>query len=152
MGERHVQTRNERIVCTPENSDQPQARICALISLSLFFPEAEAAAERAKNAEAARLAAEGPGEGDLGALLAGVVDIVVMDAPRALYEPRRELPWGPAPTTGLTVAGSGERVAGKVQVLLFEVVVYLWVVACSFGELSREGELFKCLIIYGPSC
>lgn len=51
---------------------------------------------------------EGPGEGDLGELLDGAVDIVVMDAPRALYEPRCLLPWGPAPTTGLTVAGSGE--------------------------------------------
>lgn len=70
--------------------------------------EAEAAAEQAKEAEAARLAIEGPGEGDLGALLAGLVDVVVMDAPRALYEPRRKLPWGPPPTTGLTVAGSGE--------------------------------------------
>lgn len=72
------------------------------------FPEAEAAAEQAKEAKAARLAVEGPGEGDLGELLAGMVDIVVMDAPRTLYEPRRNLPWGPAPTTGLTVTGSGE--------------------------------------------
>lgn len=71
--------------------------------------EEEKAAERAKEAEAARIAAEGPGEGDLGVLLAGVVDVAVMDAPRQLYAPRRELPWGPAPTTGLTVAGSGER-------------------------------------------
>lgn len=77
-------------------------------SISSSFPEAEAAAEQANEMEKARLAVEGPGEGDLGALLAGVVDIVVMDAPRALYEPRRNLPWGPPPTTGLTVAGSGE--------------------------------------------
>lgn len=58
--------------------------------------------------EAARLAIDGPGEGDLGVMLAGVVDVVVLDAPRMLYEPRRELPWGPTPTTGLTVAGTGE--------------------------------------------
>lgn len=70
--------------------------------------EAEAAAEHAKEIEAARLKAQGPGEGDLGELLAGVVDVAVMDAPRALYEPRRKLPWGPVPTTGLTVAGSGK--------------------------------------------
>lgn len=72
-------------------------------------PEAEAAAEQARETEAARLVVEGPGEGNLSALLAGAVDIVVMDAPRAMYEPRRKFPWGPAPTTGLTVAGSGER-------------------------------------------
>lgn len=87
--------------------------ICALCHL--LFPEAEAAAEGAREAEAARLAAEGHGEGDLGELLAGVVDIVVMDAPRTLYEPRRKLPWGPAPTTGLTVAGSGERCRGGIM-------------------------------------
>lgn len=72
------------------------------------FPEAEAAADHIKEVEAARLAIDGPGEGDLGAMLAGVVDVVVLDAPRMLYEPRRGLPWGPTPTTGLTVAGTGE--------------------------------------------
>lgn len=84
----------------------------------------EAAAEYAKETEAARLAIEGPGEGDLGALLAGTVDVAVLDAPRALYKPRRELPWGPMPTTGLTVAGSGKkgvRVASRT--LNFSVVV-----------------------------
>lgn len=73
-----------------------------------FCPEAENAAEHAKEMEAARLAIEGPGEGDLGAMLAGVVDVVVLDASKMLYEPRRELPWGPTPSTGLTVAGTGE--------------------------------------------
>ncbi|CAN0175672.1 unnamed protein product, partial [Hapterophycus canaliculatus] len=67
----------------------------------------EAATEHAEEVEAARLAIEGPGEGDLGAMLAGTVDVTVLDAPQALYEPRRKLPWGPMPTTGLTVAGSG---------------------------------------------
>lgn len=77
--------------------------------LIYFGSEAEAAAEQAKEAEALRLAVEGPGEGDLSALLEGVVDVAVLDAPRALYEPSRQLPWGPAPTTGLTVAGSGKK-------------------------------------------
>lgn len=79
-----------------------------LNAICSVFPEAEAAADRIKEVEAARLAIDGPGEGDLGAMLAGVVDVVVLDAPRMLYEPRRGLPWGPTPTTGLTVAGTGE--------------------------------------------
>ena len=58
--------------------------------------------------EAARLAIDGPGEGDLGAMLEGMVDVVVLDAPRMLYEPRRGFPWGPSPTTGLTAAGTGK--------------------------------------------
>lgn len=75
-----------------------------------YYTEAEAAAARTKEAEAARLAIEGPGEGDLGAMLAGVVDVVVLDASKMLYEPQRGLPWGPKPTTGLTVAGTGETI------------------------------------------
>ena len=72
--------------------------------------EAEAAAERAKEIEAARLEAEGPHEEDLGAILDGVVDVVVMDAARILYEPRRAITWGPTPPTGLTFAGSGDHI------------------------------------------
>lgn len=84
--------------------------------------EVEDDAERAKEAEAARLAADGPGEGDLGAMLAGVIDVVVLDAPRTMYEPRREVPWGPVPTTGLTVAGSGEK--GDLQELFASINKY----------------------------
>ncbi|CAB1098944.1 unnamed protein product [Ectocarpus sp. CCAP 1310/34] len=90
----------------PELSDGEEER---LPDFSWEGEEAEAAAEHAKEIEAARLKVQGPGEGDLGELLAGVVDVAVMDAPRALYEPRRKLPWGPVPTTGLTVAGSGKK-------------------------------------------
>lgn len=71
--------------------------------------EAEIAAEEVKVAEDERLARDGPGEGNLGEMLAGRVDVTILDAPRSLYEPRREVPWGPEPTTGLTVAGTGER-------------------------------------------
>lgn len=65
-------------------------------------------AEEAKVVEAKRLARDGPGQGDIGEMLAGVVDVTVLDASRRLYQPCRELPWGPAPLTGLTVAGTGE--------------------------------------------
>ena len=71
--------------------------------------EAETAAKKAKEIEAERLETEGPREGDLSAMLNGVVDVVVLDAPRTMYEPRRGFPWGPRPTTDLTVAGIGER-------------------------------------------
>lgn len=60
--------------------------------------------------KAACLLASGPGEGDFGAMLADVVDVTVLDAPRTMYEPRRDLPWGPTPNTGLTVAGTGEQI------------------------------------------
>ena len=98
-----------------------------------LFSEAEASDEQAKEAEAARLAIEGPGEGDLGEQLAGVVDIVVMDAPRTLYEPRRKLPWGPAPTTGLTVAGSGEKRCRSSDMAL----------ACSWGVRAQKPAVEK---------
>lgn len=73
------------------------------------FTAAEVAAALAKAAEVKRSARDGPCEGDLREMLAGAVDVTVLDAPRTLYEPRRKIPWGPAPTTGLTVAGTGER-------------------------------------------
>lgn len=42
-------------------------------------------------------------------MLAGVIDVVVLDAQRTLYEPPREIPWGPKPMTGITVAGTGKK-------------------------------------------
>ncbi|CAN0471530.1 unnamed protein product, partial [Ectocarpus sp. 12 AP-2014] len=56
----------------PELSDGEEER---LPDFSWEGEEAEAAAEHAKEIEAARLKAQGPGEGDLGELLAGVVDV-----------------------------------------------------------------------------
>lgn len=75
----------------------------------VIYAEAEAAAEEAKVAEAERLKRDGPDEGDLGEMLAGTVDVTVLDAPQTLYRPKRKIPWGPAPTTGLVVAGTGKR-------------------------------------------
>lgn len=74
-----------------------------------IYAEAEAVAEEAKAGEAERLKRDGPGEGDLGEMLAGTVDVTVLDAPRTLYRPRTKLPWGPVPTTGLAVAGTGKN-------------------------------------------
>lgn len=66
------------------------------------------AAEKEEAVEAERLKRNDPFQGDLGELLAGAVDVTVLDAPRTLYRPKRNIPWGPTPTTGLTVSGTGK--------------------------------------------
>lgn len=84
-----------------------------VLCIFLFAPrtiedEVEVEASKEDKAEAKRLKRNDLSQGDLGELLAGTVDVTVLDAPRTLYRPKRNIPWGPTPTTGLTVTGTGK--------------------------------------------